>query len=239
MGILIGSARHDENGKLVGGKVGDQLQTGIGDLKGECSMQEFYIHSKLWFVLRPINKKLATDLAFAMATACNNPNFGYSQNCQRKTVDDITSLIKLNVDCSKLIRDCIYYASKKDVGNFTTANEVAVLEKSGLFEKHFAFKSHTKTPLYNGDVLVTQTKGHTVIVVSGGVERPNDGSYYPKYTGSAKSIVTALHEVGEKDTSFTNRHNIGKANGIINYTGTATQNTQLLKLLKNGKLLRV
>ena len=238
MSILIGSARHDENGKLIGGKVGDQLQTSVGDLTGECSMQEFYIHSKLWNVLRPVSKKLADDLAFAMATACNNANIGYSQGCQRKTVDDITSLEKINVDCSKLVRDCIYYASKVDVGNFNTASEVAVLEKSGLFETHFAFKSLTKTPIYNGDVLVTQTKGHTIIVVAG-AERPSESTYYPKYTGSSTSIVTALKAVGVTDTSLAYRKKIASVNGINNYTGTATQNTQLLKLLKNGKLIRV
>lgn len=238
MSILVGSARHDENGKIVGGKDGDQLQLFIGDLKGECSMQEFYIHAKKWFVLRPVSKKFADDLAIAMATACNNANIGYSQNCQRKTVDDILTLIKLNVDCSKLIRDCVYYASKIDVGNFNTSNEVAVLEKSGLFEKHFAFKTLATTPIYNGDVLVTQTKGHTVIVVAGS-PRVSEKNYYPKYTGSTVSIVTALQGVGDKDTSLEHRKALAKANGIPTNLGTATMNTQLLKLLKNGKLLRI
>ena len=237
MALLVGSARHDENGKYTGGKKGDQLQKKTPDLLGEVSMQNFYIHSKGWNVLRPISKKLADDIADAMEIACNNSYIGYSQGCQRKTVDDITSLLPINMDCSKTVRSCVYYASHRDVGNFTTANEVTVLEKSGLFNKHFAFKSLTQTPLYNGDVLVTKTKGHTVIVVSGN-PRPVDKVYYSKYTGTSTSIVTALSHVGEKDTSLVHRKKIASANGITNYSGTATQNTQMLKLLKQGVLIK-
>lgn len=63
-------------------------------------------------------------------------------------------------------------------------------------------------------------------------------TYYPKYNGSTTSIVAALKTVGEKDTSITNRKKIASLNGIANYSGTATQNTTLLKLLKSGKLVR-
>lgn len=62
--------------------------------------------------------------------------------------------------------------------------------------------------------------------------------YYPKYTGTSTSIVTALAGVGEKDTSKTHRTKIAKVNGIANYTGTAPQNTQMLNLLKQGKLIK-
>ena len=236
MSIIIGSARHDENGKYTGGMKGDQLQkSSTNDNTGECSMQNFYLHTKGWKVMRPISKLMAEKLALGMKTACNNPKIGYSQSCQRKTVDNIITIIPINVDCSKLVRDCIHYATGIDVGNFTTASEVAVLEKSGLFEKAFDFKSHSQTPLYDGDVLVTKTKGHTVIVVSGN-PRPSPAVYYPKYTGSTTSIVIALREVGEKDISFSHRTKIANANGITKYNGLAGQNTTLLRLLKQGRL---
>lgn len=60
-------------------------------------------------------------------------------------------------------------------------------------------------------------------------------SYYKKYTGSSVSLVDALKSVGV-DSSMTNRKKIAKANGISNYTGTSSQNTKLLNLLKQGKL---
>ena len=46
MAILVGSARHDENGKYVNGVIGDNLQKGIDDTAGEVSMQNMYVHSK-------------------------------------------------------------------------------------------------------------------------------------------------------------------------------------------------
>ena len=238
MSIIIGSARHDENGKYVNGKKGDQLQKSTNDMIGECSKQNFYIHSKGWFILRPLDYRVADRLAIAMNDLCDNKNIGYSQGCQRKTVDDIHTKTPINIDCSKGVRDCIYYATNVDVGNFTTANEVAVLEKSGLFNKHFAFKSLAQTPLQNGDVLVTKTKGHTVIVVSGG-QQVKPVTYYPKYTGTSTSLVTALATVGEKNTSYSHRKEIAKANGVTAYAGLASQNTSMLKLLKTGKLIRV
>jgi ABC-type bacteriocin/lantibiotic exporter with double-glycine peptidase domain len=63
----------------------------------------------------------------------------------------------------------------------------------------------------------------------------NSSGYYPKYTGSSSSIVTALGAVGV-DSSYSNRAKIAAANGISNYSGTAAQNTQMLNLLKNGRL---
>lgn len=64
------------------------------------------------------------------------------------------------------------------------------------------------------------------------------GPYYPKYTGTGSSIVSALISVGEKDTSFAKRKKIAEKNGIENYRGTIAQNSKLVKLLKEGKLLK-
>ena len=62
-----------------------------------------------------------------------------------------------------------------------------------------------------------------------------DIKYYKKYSGKSVSIVNALTYLGI-DSSFKNRTKIAKANGIKVYLGTAKQNTQLLNLLKEGKL---
>lgn len=62
-------------------------------------------------------------------------------------------------------------------------------------------------------------------------------SYYKKYTGTSVSLVDALKAIGV-DASLNNRKKIAKANGISNYTGTASQNTKLLGLLKTGKLVK-
>lgn len=63
------------------------------------------------------------------------------------------------------------------------------------------------------------------------------GNYYPRYTGSSVSLMDSLKAVGVNYT-WTLATQIAKANGITNYTGTAAQNTQLLNLLKAGKLVK-
>lgn len=70
--------------------------------------------------------------------------------------------------------------------------------------------------------------------------KPNSApkvNYYDRYFGSTSSIVTALNSLGIA-SSFANRKNIAKVNGISNYTGTALQNIKLLNLLKQGKLIK-
>ena len=70
----------------------------------------------------------------------------------------------------------------------------------------------------------------------------NNGTYYGKYTGSSTSIVTALNSM-KIDSSKAFRAKLAVANGIVSktsqYTGTASQNSALLKLLKAGKLKKV
>jgi N-acetylmuramoyl-L-alanine amidase len=65
--------------------------------------------------------------------------------------------------------------------------------------------------------------------------------YYPKYTGTSTSIVSALKSLGI-DGGFANRKKIAVANGIVKssvlYLGTSAQNTTMLKLLKMGKLIK-
>lgn len=174
MSIVIGSARADERGKLSGGAAGDQKQVSSNDTVGEVSMQAMYTHSKGWYILRPKSVAHANAIAANMKAACNNKNIGYDQGNRLGIIKyGIATNTKTECDCSSLVRACIKEATGKDLGNFTTANEATVLEATGLFEPRVAYVSQSKTPVYNGDVLVTKTKGHTVIVVSG---NPRSGS---------------------------------------------------------------
>jgi len=65
----------------------------------------------------------------------------------------------------------------------------------------------------------------------------NRSGYYSPYTGSSNSIVDALRAVGA-DPSMANRSRIAAANAISPYSGTAQQNTRMLRLLRDG-LLRI
>lgn len=68
-------------------------------------------------------------------------------------------------------------------------------------------------------------------------ERLAEDDYYPSCDNSYNSIVDALNSIGV-DSSYSNRKKLAVANGIYNYTGTATQNSQLLAKLKAGRLKR-
>ncbi len=68
-------------------------------------------------------------------------------------------------------------------------------------------------------------------------ESVKNKQYYPKYTGKTNSIVDALKSL-QIDSSFNHRKEIAKANGITLYLGLATQNINLLTLLKQGKLIK-
>ena len=163
MSVRIGSARIDEHGKIKGGAAGDQ--TG-----GEVSTQAYYTSSKGWVGLRAYNSTVADKLAEAMQQACDNPHIGYDQN-QRTGV--ITALYKYGnlidiavnteADCSSLVRACVIQATGNDPGNFNTATEKATLLRTGLFKE---VKITKADDCRTGDILVTQVKGHTVIVTS-------------------------------------------------------------------------
>ena len=227
MAVIIGSARHDEHGNCYsGGKAGDQ--TGQ-----EVSTQNFYNHSKGWNVLRAKDNKVAEKLAEAMQIACGNKNIGYDQSERYGVIKHgINTKVKTECDCSSLVRACIIYASGRDVGDFNTYSERYAILKSGLFEDVGSYKQGDT--LYNGDILVTRTKGHTAIVVSGAKKCKT--KYYPKYKGNSSSIAEALKAVGEDDVSKEHRAEIAKKNGFSNFKFTSEENSKMLSLLKKGKL---
>lgn len=59
--------------------------------------------------------------------------------------------------------------------------------------------------------------------------------YYANTSYKGSSIVEALRQINV-DSSYAYRKKLAELNGIINYKGTATQNTELLNLLKRGRL---
>lgn len=183
MMVLFGSARINENGKATGGKPGDQ--TGR-----EVSTQSYYMSSKGWIALRQDDPVIAVKLAEAMLEACNNNCIGYNQNkrsgviIQLKTFGSLRRIgINTDSDCSSLVRACVIQATGKDPGNFTTANEKQKLMAAGFREVPIKKESDCRT----GDILVTKTKGHTVIVVSG--ELPEESAGSDKY----RVICTAIN----------------------------------------------
>lgn len=231
----IGSARSDERGRYTGGTPGDQKQESVFDEKGEISVQSFYVHKKGWMVIDCIDKSVRTEIGCRMVAAVMNKNIGYSQSDRYSIIRcGIDTNVPCNTDCSSLVRQCIREAAGMDPGDFNTANEALVLAKTGLFN---VFEYRPGMKLYKGMILVTKTKGHTVIVTEGEPEEaPTTKKKYPKYEGASWSIVDALQSVGETDTGMKHRKKIAEANNIEKYEGSAAQNDKLLQLLKAGKL---
>lgn len=232
--VYIGSARHDENGKL-NGKEGDQLQTGSGnDFKGEVSMQAYYTHKLGWDGLRFIDIEFRHKAAERMVAATNNANIGYSQRSRNQIISNgINTKKKTNCDCSSLLREVFIETTGKDPGVFSTADAKTVLLATGLVKSITVAESDLQV----GDILITKKKGHCAVVVLGKTpEEPKKDIYYPAYLGRGTSIVSALETVGEKDSSFAHRRKIALANGFKSYSGTIKENMTLLAYLKCGKL---
>ena len=169
MAVKVGSARIDENGKTHGGRAGDQNGK-------EVSMQAWYKHSKGWRVLRCKNADKAEKIARAMQAACDNANIGYDQY-QRDTLYNLAKAVDFDptrvktpceTDCSALVRVCLAYAGIT-VKNFRTPNEASILLRSGEFiELKESRYTDQSSYLRRGDILVTRTQGHTVVVLSNG-----------------------------------------------------------------------
>ena len=170
MAVIIGSARIDENGRAHGGKSGDNNGR-------ELSTQNWYRHSKGWVLLRPKNPNVAALIASNMRAACANQRIGYDQY-QRDTLyavakplgfDVAKVAVKCETDCSALVRVCVCYALGKAIPNFRTTNQATVLMATGQFFK-LTDNKYTRYSDYLrvGDILVTKSQGHTVVVLSDG-----------------------------------------------------------------------
>ena len=218
MAVLIGSARIDENGRAHGGKAGDQ--TGK-----EVSTQSWYRHSRGWVVLRAKDPIKAAKIAQAMRAACLNDNIGYDQYQNQtlwnavkdKGYDPAKATVKCETDCARLVRVCCAYAGIM-VRDFYTATEAAYLMDTGEFVK-LTTSRYTSQDDYlgAGDILVTKTKGHTVVVLTNGskydgeVEEPSiplgsrilrDGSEGKDVEDLQRRLKAAGYDPGEIDGEY-------------------------------------
>ena len=207
MAVKIGNAVRDENGTGHNGQAGDQDSF-------EVRVQDWYLSSKGWKIIRAKSKEVREKLAYAMQRACDNDKIGYDKSdrytaynwCKSHGNYDpgmITDPVE--VDCSALVRLCCVYAGI-DVGDFYTGNEVSVLRATGQFNI-IEDERITNTPDYllRGDILVTRITGHTAIVLTNGPKAHEDdevigiaiakGSMYVRDTssGSGKILIQYLY----------------------------------------------
>lgn len=174
--IKVGSARIDENGKAHGGQAGSQIAK-------EVSAQDWYKHSLGWRVLRHKDAAAGRRAADQMRIACDSEHVGYDQH-ERDTLlaaaapygwDIAQVKTPCETDCSALVRVCEAFAFGRDIvaeatsARFYTGNMMKVLLSTGLFYELEGTK-YTEDWRYlgAGDILVTKSKGHTVMVLENG-----------------------------------------------------------------------
>lgn len=241
--VKVGSARIDENGKISNGTAGDQNGK-------EVCMQDFYIHSKGWVVIRAKDKSVAQLIGDNMVSICNNDKIGYDQSqrttlareAQKYNYDASKVLVPCETDCSDAVRVCVLYAGIK-VSLFNTASEKNVLEKTGYFD--ILPDEYGKDPekLEYGDILVTKTKGHTVVVISGNTEpvikketTQIQKAQFKDKTKAGKYITTAdLHIRAGASKKYARLGILPKGTSVQNYGYyNVTDGTIWLYVIANG-----
>ena len=144
--------------------------------------------------------------------------------------------------------DNIYHWNENEAGAMVSfaynIGSIDELTKEGTRSKGTIAK---KMLLYNkagGRVLLglkrRREAEHNLFLTPVKEEKPMEKEsvvYFKKYTGKKEGIVAILDDKGY-DSSFESREKIAKLNGIKNYTGTAEQNTKMVKLIREGKLIK-
>jgi len=153
-----------------------------------------------------------------MRAAVANKKIGYDQN-QRTTLYNLVKPLgydpakadtPVETDCSALVRVCVLYAFRKcgiltDIINFRTTNEASALMATGQFVllDTKEYTSNTRGDyLLEGDIAVTRTQGHTVVVL-------NDGA---KASAGAQADKPVLRK-GDKGAAVTELQRALKALG--------------------------
>lgn len=229
--VKVGSARIDENGKAKGGKAGDQ--TGK-----EVSTQNWYKHNKGWRVFRAKDPAKANMIAQDMQWACDNKHIGYDQN-QRLTLYNIAKEVNFNckkvtkdceTDCSALVRVCCAYAGIM-LPNFRTPTEPGALLESGEFIEMKGTKyTDSSDYLKRGDILVTKTQGHTVVVLNDGSKADDPAPVYTDHvevTGGSVNVRTAPNTQTGKIIGVAHRGD------VFPYQGETSENGWYLIEYKN------
>ena len=144
--------------------------------------------------------------------------------------------ISSNVDMNIMYRDLINEIKGSNPGTDPGTDKKTIEELAKeVIAGQWGDGEERKTRLTNAgyDYSAVQAKVNEILGVDTSIT-----NYYPAISSSYNSIVEALKSIGV-DCSFNNRKKIAVKNGINNYTGTATQNIELLDKLKAGRLIKV
>ena len=179
------------------------------------------------------------------------PYFSFNGSAKNVFIN-FTSFPQLTKQFTKIANTKTFVPQKGDVGVWGSLvgggnGHIAICTGEGTtsyfysFDQNWSIKAcHKQYHNYKGFLGVLRPKDTSHLLGKTQTSESSNSSsnivsYYPKYAGNSTSIVEALVAV-KVDSSFANRKKIAVANGITNYSGTMSQNAELVKLLKAGKL---
>lgn len=198
------------------------------------------------FVDKYVGKKIDVDGIYGaqcvdLFNRYNKDYFGVYINCQPSGYARSLAENKKN---NKILK----YYKEVNLSNAIPGSVVVYGKCKVAPKSHVGFLYEN---LHNGKIKIfhqTSSLGHAgveTITADGiiGVFTPNnllseqEEKYFIKCNYKGFSIVDGLKSIGANST-YAYRSKIAKANDIINYRGTATQNLKMLSLLKRGKLIK-
>ena len=220
--VFVGGARINENGTLEGGNPGDQNGK-------ECMIEPWYKHNKGWYVLRAKERSIAKLIAKDMKAICDNDNVGYSYwdncyglfNASKPFGFDASKVsVPCDTNCAKAVLVCVRYAGV-NVADFSTGDEMEKLLATGKFEV-FKDDSHCNYPneLLEGDILVTKTKGHTVVVMNDGkakdsIQWKSSTEYCGNYKVTGNAYLRLYPSIESDDITVVDANLIVFSDGIV------------------------
>lgn len=191
MSVKIGHASIDENGKISGGKAGDQ--TGK-----EVCVRDWY--NKPWNVmLICTDKTLAAQAAAYMKAICEDDDFGYDQSQRTtgylaivKAGKKVEKATASEFDCSSLVASCYKLAGLDISYSLTTSTLRKALLATGKF-KEYTDSAHIATSDYCEAGAIYLSEGHHVVM---GLEKGNKA-------GSTAAAATTTASTTKKSTAPT------------------------------------
>ena len=184
---------------------------------------------------------IGVDASYAnrKVIAAANGMSDYSGTAEQNTA--LLDLLKagrlINPDGAPQVPQAVYFpACAASCMALAAALESVGADGSYAYRKQIAAANGIEN--YSGTV--DQNNTMLALLKAGTLKRPADNAaavtYFTACESTYTSLVDALRSIGT-DSSLAYRKEIAAANGIADYTGTATQNTQMLDLLKAGMLI--
>lgn len=165
----------------------------------------------------------------------NKPNIAAPYDIWQYSSKGKVDGINGNVDMNYMYNDIRNYVTDTNVNNKKTVTELAKEVMAGLHG--IGHENRKASLLKQGYDNYEEVRAKVNELYGVKTSSAPKVKYFKKYSGESTSIVSALKSIGET-SSFDYRGKIAKANNIKAYVGTAKQNTTMLNLLKNGKLIK-